>query len=275
MPHPNGRGPRLLGVAGLRYRGAVESRHAFSHEAYCAALPAEVDRFAEAISAADPLARVPTCPEWTVARLADHLGSVHRWADEHVRRLSQERIPGAQIDVGTPPDPADLPAWLRAGAARLVKDLLDRDADAAVWAWGADKCVRFWSRRMIHESTIHRADAEFALAREPSIETAVAADGIDEFLENLPHATWAEGIVALRGEGERIALRSPDGEWTIRLGTDGIEWSHDAEPADAVIEASAADLYLFVWGRRTAGAPELRCSGDDDLVKRWVEATRL
>jgi hypothetical protein len=44
------------------------------HDRYRAELDAETARFAEAVADADPARPVPTCPEWTLAQLAAHVG---------------------------------------------------------------------------------------------------------------------------------------------------------------------------------------------------------
>ena len=44
------------------------------HDRYRAELDAETARFAEAAADADPARPVPTCPEWTLAQLAAHVG---------------------------------------------------------------------------------------------------------------------------------------------------------------------------------------------------------
>jgi hypothetical protein len=41
---------------------------------------AETARFVEVTRCADPATRVPTCPEWTVPELTEHVGRAHRWA---------------------------------------------------------------------------------------------------------------------------------------------------------------------------------------------------
>ncbi len=58
---------------------------------------------------------------------------------------------------------------------------------------------------MLHETTMYRCDGQLALGAPPTIEPAVAVDGIDEFLDNLPYAvTFAPGVRNLRGDGQRL-----------------------------------------------------------------------
>ena len=55
------------------------------HLAYCDLLVDEIEACAVEFERADPSSAVPSCPEWTVADLAEHLGGIHRWAEALVR----------------------------------------------------------------------------------------------------------------------------------------------------------------------------------------------
>jgi hypothetical protein len=129
-------------------------------------------------------------------------------------------------DWPLPADPADYADWL--AEARTVPVLRAADPDASMWAWGADQHVRFWSRRIAHETAVYRVDAEIARDRGSRVDPAVAVDRVGEFLENLPRARrFARDVRHLRGDGELIRLTATDrpDEWTIRLRPDGFEWS--------------------------------------------------
>jgi len=249
------------------------------HLAYCDLLGPEIARFVELTSGADPATPVPTCPEWTLADLVAHTGRVHRWAGYMVSQLSTRRARGSEYDHALPDDRRAYPEWLAAGAEPLVKTLRAADPAAPMWAWGADQHVRFWSRRMVHETTVHRADAEFALGRTPEVEPAVAVDGVDEFLENLPDAAaFAPGVADLRGNGETIHLHATDvdGEWVIRLDPDSFGWDHGHGKGDVAVRGTAADLLLFAYGRRRASdADRFEVFGDRDLLDRWVRSSAI
>jgi uncharacterized protein (TIGR03083 family) len=132
---------------------------------------------------------------------------------------------------------------------------------------------------MTHETTIHRTDAEFAAGIDPDVDRAIAVDGIDEFLDNLPHAAYfAPRVAELKGAGERIALKATDADvsWTVTLAPDGFAWDHSDAAATATLEGPAADLYMFAWGRRKIdGGAMLRADGDRALLDFWVERSSL
>jgi uncharacterized protein (TIGR03083 family) len=80
----------------------------------------------------------------------------------------------------------------------------------------------FWPRRVVHETAVHRADAELALGVEPRIDPAVAVDGVGELLENLPRSR------PLRGSGEQLRLAATDqpAQWTIIRDPANFTWTH-------------------------------------------------
>ncbi|MDQ3646690.1 MAG: maleylpyruvate isomerase family mycothiol-dependent enzyme [Actinomycetota bacterium] len=244
--------------------------HQLGYERYVELVEAEGRRFLEALADADISTRVPSCPEWNVAELADHIGGIHRWAGRHVELLSQQRLRGREIPHNAPESDDTRPGWLADGAALLVDALRRADPGAPVWGWGSDNHVRFWARRMLHETTIHRADLELAIDRPPDIAPEVSVDGIDEFLDNLPHAVYfAPAVNALRGEGQRLLFVAADVgvHWTIGLAPDGFEWRHSDEQGDVRIEAPAADLLLFVYGRKDPAG--VVWSGNEKILELW------
>ena len=252
--------------------------HGWEHAWYCDAVAVEIARFADAVKAVDPTIQVPTCPGWTVAQLVKHTGGIHRWAERMVRERAPERLDPRQLDLGMPADKADYPDWLAAGAGPLVATLRSAAPDAPMWAWGADKHARFWSRRMLHETTVHRADAELALGREPTIDAAVAVDGIDEFLDNLPHAAYfAPNVTELRGNGESIHLHCTDteAEWMVTLGREGFSWEHRHAKAAVAVRGAAADLLLLMYGRRRPDSDRFEQVGDQAVLARWLEKSAI
>jgi uncharacterized protein (TIGR03083 family) len=246
---------------------------------YAELLEQEGEKFIAVTTQADPETPLPTCPGWTMSDLIDHVGGLHRWAEAHVRLLSSRRIRGKEIQLDTPEERGGYPDWLRAGLTRLIDTALAADPAAEVWAWGADKHARFWPRRMLFESVIHRVDAEMALDVDPLVAAEIALDGIDEFLDNLPHAAYfAPKVTELRGSGERVGFDAVDADvtWTIQLEDAGFHWNHErVDGRDVTVRATASDLVLFVYGRWSTTRPAISIKGDDALVARWVESSAI
>lgn len=251
--------------------------HQLRIERYLDIVSDETGRFASLVEGADAATPVPTCPGWTLKDLAEHIGSVHRWAANQVRVLTPKRLPSADMDLGVPDDFRAFGDWMLAGAADLLETLRSADPDAEMWAWGSDKHARFWPRRMAHETTVHRADAELALGIAPVTDPAVAVDGIDELLDNLPHAAYfAPKVSELRGNGEALTFQATDApaEWLVALHPDAFAWEHAGGDAAVVVEGSVTDLILFAYGRRKPG-DRVTARGDEGLLARWVENSAI
>ncbi|MGW5161368.1 hypothetical protein ACWEPN_38395 [Nonomuraea wenchangensis] len=128
------------------------------------------------------------------------------------------------------------------------------------------------------------AAAARARGPDPVVPAATAADGIEEFLHNLPSAVWVTRRLAELGvEGATIHLHATDpsdaapvpggvrGEWTITQGPDGrVEWTRGHAKGDVGVRGPAADLLLLLYGRRSPDA--LTVHGDHALLTRWLAA---
>lgn len=250
------------------------------HARHCDLLDAEIDRVDAAFRAADPAAAVPTCPDWTVAQLADHLGGIHRW----VVHLVEQRItePTGRRHLGLEAAPVggsadELADHLTRGMRALVGALRSVDGDTAVWGWGGDT-VGWWSRRQLHETVVHRIDAQLAAGDDgwrATVPPDVAVDGVDEMLANVvASAQFSPAVAELRGEGS-IHLHATDaeGEWMIRLRDDGFDITHEHGKGDVAARGPAADLLGALYQRGPLG--RLEVFGDADLLTRWIAGSAM
>ena len=252
-----------------------QTSHDMRYALHCDNLAAELWTMAATIDGADPDLPVPTCGDWDLQLLIEHTGRIHRWATAIVGKLSPRRLYRKAADWPLPTFPEEYAGWLTNGGRELMEVLRDADPQAPSWAWGADQHVRFWARRMLHETTVHRCDAQLALGVPTPVDPAVAVDGIEEFLENLPYAAnFAPGVRHLRGDAARLRLScvDEDEDWTISLHEDGFAWerSDPDAPSDAVVVAEAADLYLWVWGRIGLDDSRVDVRGEGGLLRHWV-----
>ncbi|MCX5157661.1 maleylpyruvate isomerase family mycothiol-dependent enzyme [Streptomyces sp. NPDC054949] len=242
---------------------------------HTAAVATEAAAFVATVTAADLSTPVPTCPGWTLGDLTRHVGSVHRWFAELLRRRVQQPPTSREVDLRLPEHPDALPDWLAASAAEAAEVFAATDLDAPMWAWGVDQHARFWVRRMLFETLVHRVDAELALGLSPHVDHAPAVDGIDEFLTNLPFAApFAPLTARLRAPDRtlRFSCTDGDGDWLVRLRPDGFALLADhAEPraADATVRGSAADLLLLLYGRLDHRGDAFQLLGDADLTAHW------
>ncbi|MEU8032377.1 maleylpyruvate isomerase family mycothiol-dependent enzyme [Streptomyces sp. NPDC049099] len=263
------------------------AEHPLPYDTYREAIARETLRFAEVAGGADPATAVPSCPDWTLADLTQHVGALQRWFCTLLTRLVQEPPRSRDVELGLPENPREYPGWVAAGVPAVAAVLRDTDPEAPMWVWGEDRHARFWARRMLFETLVHRVDAERAVGLDSGLDPVLAADGVDEFLVNLPYAgLFAPGVTKLRGEGETLAFRCTDlgeaagEEWRVRLDPDGFRLlpradhaAGQAGTATAAVHGQAADLLLLLYGRRSFQDAAFQLSGRTAVLDNWFAHT--
>lgn len=230
---------------------------------------------------------VPTCPGWTLGDLTWHLGGV--W-DLWGRVLSQEFTTPEQVGAifAGQVRPADdlLLDWATAAHTELLSALVRARDDQEVWTWtGATRSPNWVRRRMAQETAVHRWDAANAVGLPYEVPTAMAADGIDEFLMWFAGRGMTEGTGPLGGtvhlhctdtdsevnEG-RDRRNDAGGEWLVsRLDADGAVFTREHAKGDVAIRGRAHDLLLWLWGRGDGGVEIL---GDAELAEAFRSSGR-
>ena len=214
---------------------------------------------------------VPSCPGNTIESLLMHTSSLFLF---WTAALEQNAVP--QPDWSSMDK--DVLAGHRQGLSTFLQELGSRDPDTAAWSWGHDQLVRFWYRRAAQELSIHRWDFENAVATALSIDATLAADGVDEFLEEFSpkpdHPTIKGASQLFDGDGERLRFETTDIDkaWTLTARPEHFDISDDGE-ADVVARGPASDINLFVWGRVPPGS--LDVSGDASLLDSWQERVKI
>lgn len=215
---------------------------------------------------AHPHALVRACPGWTNTDLAVHTTGVHRrvahWCAN--RLTKPERWPNHEpADADNPWD------WCREGLALVVAALTDIGPDEPVWSWTDRRNGGFYHRRMLHETVVHRWDAQDAAGTPSPIDREIALDGIDELTD-----------VGLRYRGDGSSVHYPDNDvllertdgtdrWRLRAvdGTLQVARNGDAgHGASATVQGDAEDLLLYLWGRRG----HVNVHGDTDVAEAWA-----
>jgi uncharacterized protein (TIGR03083 family) len=241
-------------------------------------VPAWADRFAALITGADPTTPVPTTPEWNLAALTAHFGGSFRWMTTIVATRATEPVRFRDTrGRPTPEDPAELPDWVREGAAELVDAVRVTGPETTVWSWaGGSVPAAFWLQRNLFEAVVHTADAALALGRPVAIEADLGAAGIDEWLEILPYLRAGTGAL---GDGHSMHLHATDsglgpaGEWLLRGTPDGLEWEHGHAKGDVAVRGAAGVLYLLLNRRLPADDPGVEILGDRAVLDRWLAGT--
>lgn len=229
------------------------------------ALQAQAAELRSAAVRAGGDAAVPTCPWWDVRALVRHLAKVYAMV---LQALDTDR--GAQR-----PQPESAPEEFDAALAcwdqRLAvlrSALADRDPHQPVWAFFPGGTPTAWTRRMVHETAVHRLDVELAgggTERGLVFEPQLAADGADEMLSVIaPLSDWS----AQQRAGE-VLYHAADAErsWlvTFRPGqAPEVGRPQDAalgHEVDATVAGTADAVYRKVWGRPNTAV----VTGDEEL----------
>jgi uncharacterized protein (TIGR03083 family) len=237
---------------------------------WLAALRADGPALRDAVAEAGPDAPVPPCPDWTVADLVEHLTSLLRWVRQVVPRGVVTR-PDDRV-VPTPrPQWAEAFEGLRRELTGTIETLDALDPEFPAWTWPAQaKKAGFWHRRMAHEISVHRWDAEAAAGRATAIETKLAADGVTEILDTWLPAGRRKERSDLQGV---VHLTATDAsyQWFVRLRGAGVAlldigtfFDTDDHHPRAEARGTASDLQLALMGRRPLDV--LTVSGDRRLI---------
>jgi uncharacterized protein (TIGR03083 family) len=131
---------------------------------------------------------------------------------------------------------------------------------------------------MVHEGLVHTADLQLATGSAPEYPTDLAADAVDELLDNIPSAiSFAPNVAELRGEGESIHLHSTDteGEWMIELAPGGFHWEHAHGKGTVAVRGPAAGLALLLYRRLPADDDRFTTFGDTAVLRHWLDNSAL
>jgi uncharacterized protein (TIGR03083 family) len=236
---------------------------------WLAALREDGPALQDAVAETGPEAPVPSCPEWLVADLVEHVTVLLRWVRENVSRGVTEK-PADRV-VPPRPDWSDALDGLRREVTGTIETLDALDPEFPAWTWPAQpKKAGFWQRRMAHEVSVHRWDAQTAAGRPTPIESKLATDGVSEILDTWLPAGRRRGPTDLHGVVHLTATDAAS-EWFIRLRGAGVALldtgtildSDDHHPR-AEASGTASDLQLVLMGRLQ---PEvLAIAGDPRLI---------
>ncbi|MER7608279.1 maleylpyruvate isomerase family mycothiol-dependent enzyme [Nocardioides sp. NPDC127503] len=206
--------------------------------------------FAAALKQADPDVPVPSCDDWSIGDLADHLAGVHHWAAAMARDEDEESLPV----------PLDLVAAYEAQAAELRETLsaLGPEATGRILNGLTEDGrgpVVFWFRRQVHETLVHLWDIRCALGlAAPEATPELWAETVDEVLTVMYPRQIA--LKRTRKVVTRIELTATDIDQTWAIGAPNAVQK-------VSVTGSARDLALLLWGRTTPRSADLTVTGDE------------
>jgi uncharacterized protein (TIGR03083 family) len=247
-------------------------------ELYYAEIDASTAGLAALIDYADPDLPVPTCPGWTLARLAEHVGQVRRRAARIVATRSAEPVDlGAIAESHIPSDANVRCQWLTDGAASLI-DALRSAGEAGVWMLGSIQPAGTWARRVANETMVHCADGALAAGEEVSLPAELAADAIDEWLTVLSGQIFGRpdprAAALPLGSSLHVHVIDADlgagGEWLVSHDDAGIRVTAGYGEAEVSLSGPAGEVLLVLLGRRRAAEAVVRVVGDAGLLDGWL-----
>ncbi len=211
---------------------------------------------------------VPSCGDWTLQALIEHCATVWTFVRSSITA-------GGRADLAAiARPPGSVSQWHADAFDALTSLMTERPPSAEAWTWDPEEqSMSFWWRRMAHECTMHRWDAEAALGITPApITPELAVDGVDELFDVYVRLRRPDGFA---GDGETVHLHATDahGEWVITRTPDGMQVERAHAKSDVAARGPAQDLLLFVWGR--IGPERLETFGRTDLLDEWQRDVRF
>ena len=233
--------------------------------------------FADAVRTAGQEARDPSCPDWSVRDLAEHLGAVHRWCAGTVSRPGEKLVRRGPTDPPMPTADDEVSTWLLEGAATLTEAIRAAGEDTVVGGFGTMVPVSFWARRQCHETLVHRVDAELAAGGPvlAGVDPVIAVDAVDEHLAMI--AMGARRRPELRADGATLHLHATDeglhgaGEWVVTLGAEGPVIEHAHRKSDAAVRGPAGALLTVLTSRERPEDAGVDVLGASELLTLWRE----
>ncbi|MFD0027502.1 maleylpyruvate isomerase family mycothiol-dependent enzyme [Streptomyces sp. NPDC055059] len=241
--------------------------------------------FRAAVASAPSLdVQVPTCPEWTLFDLAQHIGEGRRaWA----ATVAAGPAPAKSVPEGAPAAPREreaVPAWLAASTQELLDALREAGPDRGCWTWwGASQSPQTCgavARHQLQQIAVHTYDAQVTVGAPEPLPDEVALDGVEEFLSTCvattsawPHKPTAFDFHAIEGHSWRLTVDGVGARSTRNSapGTTPVAAAGQGPSTAGVsVRGTASELVLFVYDRIPADS--LQIEGDAglfDLLRAW------
>jgi uncharacterized protein (TIGR03083 family) len=231
--------------------------------AYLSHLSSESQLLIDAVAAA-PDAAVSHC-DWTMFGLAVHTGSVWNTAAVNVAAATGERT---ELTLAANAPDGDPVPWLEAIRTDLLDVLGNADPASPAWSFTPRRDAGFWQRRMLHETAVHRWDAQYAAGTLEPLPIDVARDGIDEYLEvGLQHSSRRPD----RGyppQSLHLHCTDTEGEWMLVGGSEGLAITHEHGKGDSAVRGTAEHILLWIWGRPEV---DVQIFGDEAVAEAWQQ----
>ncbi|WP_051441779.1 maleylpyruvate isomerase family mycothiol-dependent enzyme [Arthrobacter sp. H14] len=210
---------------------------------------------------------VPACPDWTGEDLARHTALVFLQKAETMRTGVKPKgrwVPEELLKLDALP-------LLEEGYNQVVEQFDAHDPADPAESWVPDdQTVGFWIRRLAHEASMHRHDAEAALDRAVPIDEELAIDGIDEVLTVM----LGRGTPDESASGSTVVIESGGKFWSAILKPESvsIQWEDSSSP-EGRVSGGPSEVLLWLWGRGPLPAGSTENAAVAELRTRLAAAT--
>lgn len=236
---------------------------------------------------ADEWDRVSNCAPWRIRDLVAHIVSSGEGFAASIRQAlqgSQEQSIShaardrrqAELVEADPRTVAGEIDKITADFTGLYDGLEEDGLSAIGFHRRGNRSVRWFAAHRLAEIAFHSWDYQVSLGREPKLDEDVALLLLPTLLESNAPRTYAAGLSAEKGRGERYLLAvadHPDAQWVVTIDPDELTAVRSEGPADLAISGPAAALALLVYGRYDLSSlfqsGAIRLEGDAMLADRF------
>ena len=228
------------------------------------------------------------CPPWQVRQLIAHVvmsGDGFRQSVE--RGLAGSAEPphatgdrDRQIAELARSSPAELVAALNNvtdGFEALYRDLDEAGLESICYHRRGNRSARWFAYHRLAEVAFHRWDFHRSLGRDAQFDDAVALTLLPTLLESNAPRTYAAGLSAECGNGERYLLAAaddPTARWLVTIHPDRLDVARGDANADVTIAGPPGQLALLIYGRADLGELRrdgtVRVEGDAAIAERFA-----
>jgi uncharacterized protein (TIGR03083 family) len=244
---------------------------------YPAALIEQNRLFARVVLSAESETPIPTCPGWTLRHLVRHVGRAHPWAAQIMSTRADVTLDPRSVPDGRPPDDADgALAWLLACPEVLLDAVAEVGGPEVIVAtFSGRRPAQWWVRRLLHETTVHRADAALAVGEPYELTPAIAADGIDEWLGRLAARPGQRDLPIENDRQVSLIATDVDASWTMLRRGNELRLSRTKTESlnGARLEGSATGLFLALFRRLDAEEAGCIIKGDSNSWASFLAGT--
>jgi len=229
---------------------------------------------------------ITNCPPWQVRDLAAHLVTSGEGFAQSIERglagtveppsaAGRERRQEALIEAG-PVAVAESLDQITDTFEGLFTGLDEVGLSTVAFHRRGNRPVRWFAAHRLAEISFHGWDLQRSLGQSADFREDVARLLLPTLLESNAPRTYAAGLSAERGTGERYLLGvadDPSARWLVTIGPERLDAVRGDAPADVSIVGPAAALALLIYGRDEladlARAATVQVEGDSAVAARF------